>query len=260
MATVTIPLRIGPADHGRTMTLEEFEEADFEQGYRYELARGVLEVSEIPGELHAVIVWAALRAIAGYDREHPGVIHRAGGGAEYRFRLPVMQSGRHPDVAVTLRNTPRDWRGFRPASMAFEVVSKGAEAREFARPAAAGAVVVPDPCPSVFIRGSRSRPTAPPSPAPRGCPGRSDRTGDSRRRSGRRKGTDTGFRPCGRRAPWVRSRATWGASVAGSAGRVRRRAGHSGRRVVGLREVGEGLAIRLLDRAEFRGVAAGVRV
>jgi Uma2 family endonuclease len=130
MATVTTPLRIGPADHGRMMTLDEFEEADFEEGYRYELARGVLEVSEIPGELHAVIVWAILRAIAGYDREHPRTIHRAGGGSEYRFRLPAMQSGRHPDVAVTLRNTPRDWRGFRRASMAFEVVSKGAEARE----------------------------------------------------------------------------------------------------------------------------------
>src|SRR5262245_47707029 len=35
---------------------------------------------------------------------------------------------------------------------------------------------------------------------------------------------------------------------------------HSGRRAVGLREVGEGLAIGLLDPAEFRGVAAGVRV
>jgi Uma2 family endonuclease len=130
MATVTMPLRIGPADHGRTITLDEFEEADFEEGYRYELARGVLEVSEVPGELHALIVWFILRAIADYDRDHPGVIHRAGGGSEYRFRLPAMQSGRHPDVAVTLRNTPRDWRGFRRASMAFEVVSKGAEARE----------------------------------------------------------------------------------------------------------------------------------
>ena len=46
MATVTTPLRIGLADHGRAMTLDEFEEAGFEEGYRYELARGVLEVSE----------------------------------------------------------------------------------------------------------------------------------------------------------------------------------------------------------------------
>ena len=28
MATVTTPLRIGPADHGRTMTLEEFLDAE----------------------------------------------------------------------------------------------------------------------------------------------------------------------------------------------------------------------------------------
>ncbi len=50
--------------------------------------------------------------------------------AEYRFRLPAMKSGRHPDVAVTLRNTPRDWRGYRTASMAFGVVSEGNEAHE----------------------------------------------------------------------------------------------------------------------------------
>ena len=113
-----------------SMTLDEFEEADLEEGFRYELARGVLEVSDIPGELHAVIVWVLLSAIRDDQRDHPGVIHRAGGGSEYRFRLPVMQSGRHPDVAVTLRNTPRDWRGFRRASLAFEVVSKGAKSRE----------------------------------------------------------------------------------------------------------------------------------
>ena len=32
MATVTTPLRIGPVDHGRTISLDEFEEADFEEG------------------------------------------------------------------------------------------------------------------------------------------------------------------------------------------------------------------------------------
>ena len=56
MATVSILLRIGPADQGRTMTLQEFLEAEEEEGYRYELARGVLEVSEVPNDLHGVIV------------------------------------------------------------------------------------------------------------------------------------------------------------------------------------------------------------
>jgi Uma2 family endonuclease len=130
MATVTTPLRLGPADHGRALALAEFEEAYFEQGYRYELARGTLEVTQIPDEIHAVIVWFILRAVAHYDREHPGVIHRAGGGSEFRFRLPALRSGRHPDVAVTLARTPRDLQGLRPAGLAFEVVSPGAEAHD----------------------------------------------------------------------------------------------------------------------------------
>ena len=38
MATTTVALRIGPADHGRAMTLDEFLDAEEEPGYRYELA------------------------------------------------------------------------------------------------------------------------------------------------------------------------------------------------------------------------------
>ena len=53
-------LRIGPADNGRVMSLEEFREAEVEEGYRYELARGVLEVSEVPNDPHGKIVWNIL--------------------------------------------------------------------------------------------------------------------------------------------------------------------------------------------------------
>ena len=56
MATVSTPLRIGPSDQGRTMTLQEFLEAEEEEGYRYELARGVLEVTEVPNDPHGVTV------------------------------------------------------------------------------------------------------------------------------------------------------------------------------------------------------------
>ena len=54
MATTRI--QIGPADHGRRMTLDEFREAEEEPGYRYELARGVLEVTEVPNDPHGQIV------------------------------------------------------------------------------------------------------------------------------------------------------------------------------------------------------------
>ena len=88
MATVTSTIRIGPADNGRLMTLEEFLEAEEQAGYRYELARGVLEVTHVPNDPHGLTVWILLSAIAVYSREHPGVIYRAGGGASSACGFP----------------------------------------------------------------------------------------------------------------------------------------------------------------------------
>jgi Uma2 family endonuclease len=126
MATASA-VRIGPADHGRTMGLDEFMEAEVDEGFRYELARGVVEVTEVPNDPHGEIVWKLLSIIAIHQREHPGIILRAGGGSEYRLWLPSLISGRNPDVAVTLRNTPKDRRGRRPPSLVMEVVSEGSE-------------------------------------------------------------------------------------------------------------------------------------
>jgi Uma2 family endonuclease len=124
MATVKA-IRIGPADHGRKMTLEEFMEADVEEGYRYELARGVLEVIEIPNDSHGEIVWKLVSAVAIHQKEHSGIVHKVGGAGEYRLWLPRMISGRDPDVAVTLWNAPKDRRGRRPPALVMEVVSEG---------------------------------------------------------------------------------------------------------------------------------------
>ncbi len=129
MATAT--LRLGPADHGRTMTLDEFLDAEAEPGYRYELARGVLEVTNVPGESHAIILCNFNRALVRYEMAHPDVVFYFGGGSEYQFLLPTMISGRNPDFAVTLRGAPRDDRGRHPASLAVEVVSRGGETRDY---------------------------------------------------------------------------------------------------------------------------------
>ncbi len=129
MATTTT-LRIGPADHGRTMSLDEFLEAEEEYGYRYELARGVLEVTEIPNDPHGVVVSYLYDRVAAYRRDHPGMIYRYGGGGEFRLWMPGMISGRHPDVAVVLQGTPKDHRGRRPPSLTMEVVSAGSQARD----------------------------------------------------------------------------------------------------------------------------------
>lgn len=57
MATAARPRqRLGPADQGRTLTLRQFLRADFEEGWLYELARGVLVVTEVPNPEHGLIV------------------------------------------------------------------------------------------------------------------------------------------------------------------------------------------------------------
>ncbi|MEW4566766.1 Uma2 family endonuclease [Tautonia sp. JC769] len=130
MASTTETIRLGPLDHGRRMTLEEFLDAEETPGYRYELARGVVEVVEVPNDDHGQIVCNIYRAIARHDVEHPGRILRYGGASEFRLWLPTMVSGRNPDAAVVISGTAKGADGRRPASLAFEVVSSGAEARE----------------------------------------------------------------------------------------------------------------------------------
>jgi len=131
MATIATPLRISPADHGRAMTLEAFMEAEEGEGYRYELARGVLEVSDVLDDPHGVVVCNLYRAISRHRRDHPGVIHRYGGGNEFRFWLPRMISGRHPDLGVVLRGAAKDWRGRRLPALAAEVVSRSSVRRDY---------------------------------------------------------------------------------------------------------------------------------
>jgi Uma2 family endonuclease len=130
MASTTETTRLGPADHGRRMTLEEFLDAEEIRGYRYELARGVVEVAEVPNDDHGYVVCNLYRAIAQYDISHPGRILRYGGASEFRLWLPTMVSGRNPDAAVVVSGTAKGARGRRPPALAFEVVSPGAEARE----------------------------------------------------------------------------------------------------------------------------------
>ncbi len=129
MATVTT--RIGLADHGRPMTLGEFLDAEEEPGYRYELARGVLEVTEVPNDPHGLIEWTILQVIAGYSKAHPGRVWRCGGSGSFRLWLPGMGSGRNPDVSVVLRGATKDPRGRRIPALAIEIVSPRGEERDY---------------------------------------------------------------------------------------------------------------------------------
>ncbi len=126
----TTQVHIGPADRGRKMTLEEFREAEEEQGYCYELARGVLEVTEVPNDPHWQVLDNLHEAISRYRRQHRGVILRVGHGSECRLLIPETVSGRNPGLAIVFQGTPEDSRGRRPPDLAVEIVSPGREAHE----------------------------------------------------------------------------------------------------------------------------------
>ncbi len=126
----TTRIRIGPADIGRRMTLEEFHEADEQPGYLYELARGVLEVTNIPGDLHSQIVDNIHEQFSEYRRQHPRLIRRIGHGSDIRYIIPELESDRHPDLAIVFRDTPRDANRRQRALLAVEVVSPGNRARK----------------------------------------------------------------------------------------------------------------------------------
>jgi Uma2 family endonuclease len=131
MATVTI--RIGPADQGRAMSLEEFRAAEEEEGYRYELAEGFLEVTDVPGPVHRRVVSNLYRLIARYDQERPGTIECFGGASEFRLGIPLggKGSGRNPDLGVVLEGTLPDEDGRTQPALVAEVVSKNSRVRDY---------------------------------------------------------------------------------------------------------------------------------
>ena len=47
-----VKVRLGPNDHGRAMSLDEFADAEGEPGHSYELAAGVVHLVEVPGLPH----------------------------------------------------------------------------------------------------------------------------------------------------------------------------------------------------------------
>jgi Uma2 family endonuclease len=112
------------------MTLEEFREAEEQPGYLYELARGVLDVTEVPGDDHGQIVDNLHQLLSVYRTIHPNLILRIAHGSDLRLLIPELVSDRHPDLAVVFRKAPKNARGLQIPALVVEVVSAGSRARK----------------------------------------------------------------------------------------------------------------------------------
>jgi Uma2 family endonuclease len=132
MPTEAAIARIGPEMDGMPMSLAEFAQAEVDEGYLYELERGVVVVDG-PRLPHSVVVRRLRRAIEFHDAAHPGRVVHVAGGNDSVMRLPGMESERHPDVAVYLTHPPdpdNPWDSWTP-DIVFEVVSNRSIQRDY---------------------------------------------------------------------------------------------------------------------------------
>src|SRR5687767_1492275 len=86
------PKRIGPQDHGRRMTLDAFDRATGEEGYLYELNKGVIEVTDVPHPRHMAQLLELRDQLVAYKLKHPGVIYAITGSNDSKILLADDQS------------------------------------------------------------------------------------------------------------------------------------------------------------------------
>ena len=126
-------VRIGPEDHGRRMTLDEFDHVIAEDGFHYELAKGVIEVSEVPKPEHAKQVQAIRNQLGRYQDDHPAAVDLIASSNECKLLIGPSESERHPDVSLYLSPQPvlRDvWSVWIP-QIVVEVVSESSRKRDY---------------------------------------------------------------------------------------------------------------------------------
>jgi Uma2 family endonuclease len=125
MATVT---KIGPADHGRPMTLEEFLAGDYEEGHRYELIDGRLYVSpeaNLPDDW--VAEWLHWKLVL-YAQTHPRVLRYVTTKARVFVHKRRAVTAPEPDLTAyrrfPLRRRIREmrWQDYSPV-LVVEVLS-----------------------------------------------------------------------------------------------------------------------------------------
>src|SRR5262249_31560747 len=97
MADTLAQGRVGPEHDGQRMSFWEFQRAHATPGWLYELARGVVEVTDVPGRIHALMLFEVELQLGNYQASHPGVIRYAAAGSGAKVELPGIESERHPD-------------------------------------------------------------------------------------------------------------------------------------------------------------------
>jgi Uma2 family endonuclease len=127
--------KIGPDDHGRKMSLKDFEFVETQEGYHYELSRGYITVSEMELFIHTLVLAGVRDRFVALRMANPGTIYVVFDSTQCKLVIPDWESERHPDLAVYLTKPkgPKDrtmWRRWIP-ELAIEVVSERSVDRDY---------------------------------------------------------------------------------------------------------------------------------
>lgn len=126
-------IQVGAEDNGRRMSLDQFDRAIGQEGYLYELNKGVIEVSDVPELKHGMKVQEVRDQLVAYRSAHPGAINYIAGSNDAKVLLAESQSERHPDILVYLTPPPDVddvWSLWVP-KIVVEVVSKSSMKRDY---------------------------------------------------------------------------------------------------------------------------------
>jgi Uma2 family endonuclease len=126
----SIQLKLGPADHGRRLSLDEFDEAEFEPGAKYEIIDGRVYVSTEPNPAENFLQnWLFIKLIL-YCGQRPDVVNYVAVQSRLFVQSRSNPTIPEPDLAVYC-DWPRDkplerlhWRDLGPMMVA-EVLVEG---------------------------------------------------------------------------------------------------------------------------------------
>jgi Uma2 family endonuclease len=118
---------LGPADHGRLLSAEEFAAAEFVEPWAYERVDGRLVVMSPDGEAHDDCSETLRDHLGAYRLAHHDVVERVVSEAWVRVSAGTDRIG---DIGVYLvSERPGDRRPDRVPEIMFEIVSPGEESR-----------------------------------------------------------------------------------------------------------------------------------
>lgn len=105
----TVLLKLGPADHGRPLSIDDFDAAEFEPGFRYEIIDGRLYVSEEPDPTENALELWLFEKLWDYSRSKSSVLNRVTNKGRVFVHARADATVPEPDIAA-FEDYPLDQR------------------------------------------------------------------------------------------------------------------------------------------------------